>query len=124
MDFVRSLGPPTTAAADAAPAAPGDRPVGIGPVIAGWANGQPVYWVEVVDADGTTRRQTFPKRGAGADRRAKLEAICWRMRLANRLRPAGVVLIHDQMSFAGLVALLTGRFAPGTDSLVPAAAAA
>jgi hypothetical protein len=83
----------------------GDLPVGIGPVIAGWQGATPVYYVDLVYADGTTRRMVWPKRSKGADRAAKLTAINERMALTRQLRPA-VVLTHDEASFAGLVRVI------------------
>lgn len=82
------------------------RPVGIGPVIAGWVGDQPVYYVDMVFADGSVLRLSYPKRSKGADRAAKLSAINERMRIAKRLRP-DVVLTHDEASFCGLVSLLS-----------------
>lgn len=82
------------------------RPVGIGPVIAGWNGDQPVYYVDMVFADGSILRLSYPKRRKGADRAAKLSAINERMRLAKWLRPE-VVLTHDEASFCGLVSLLS-----------------
>lgn len=82
-----------------------DRPVGIGPVIAGWQGDTPVYYVDLVYADGTTRRMVWPKRSKGADRAAKLNALHERMALTRRLRPS-VVLTHDETSFDGLVQVI------------------
>lgn len=85
-----------------------DRPVGIGPVIAGWDGAEPVYYVDLVYASGETRRLTWKKSSPRADRQAKLAAIRERINLANRLRPnGGVVLAHDQDSFSGLVTVLS-----------------
>ncbi|GEM_PF-2758572 len=82
------------------------HPVGIGPVIAGWDDDRPVYYVEMVFADGSVLRRSYPKRGKGADRAAKLSAIRERMGLVKLLRPE-VVLTHDEASFWGLVSLLS-----------------
>lgn len=84
-----------------------ERPVGIGPVIAGWHDDRPVYFVDVVLGDGTTRRAVWQKRRRGADQPVKNEAYRQRILLANKLRPQ-VVLTHDEASFLGLVALLSG----------------
>lgn len=85
------------------------RVAGIGPVIAGWVDKKPVYYVDLVSVDGTVERMTVEKQSPGADRRAKVEAIRQRMNLANQLRQEGVVLAHDTYSFTALVALLRSR---------------
>jgi len=82
--------------------------VGIGPVIAGWNEGQPVYYVDVLLEGGGCHRLMVPKRSAKADRRAKMEAVIERNRLAKELRehqPGGTVLVHDTASWGCLVAL-------------------
>lgn len=84
------------------------EPVGIGPVIAGWQDGVPVYYVDLLFADGSTKRLTWQKAKKGADRSAKLSAIRERINLAKRLRPAGFgALIHDADSFNVLVGVLS-----------------
>lgn len=88
------------------------RPVGIGPVIAGQVAGAPVYYVDVAYQDGRVERLTWRKSTRRACRTAKLAAIRERIALAKQLRPAGVVLAHDQESFTSLVRLL-GSLAAG-----------
>mgnify|MGYP001322985341 CR=1 FL=1 len=85
-----------------------DQPVGIGPVLAGWVDGKPCYYVDLAYQDGTVERRVWEKRRNGADRPAKLAAIRHRIALANQLRPDdGVVLCHDAPSFSGLVRLVS-----------------
>lgn len=86
----------------------GERPVGIGPVIAGWHDGKPVYFVDIAYRDGSTKRMVWAKRRQGADQSVKNEAYRQRILLANKLRPE-VVLTHDEASFVGLVSLLGGE---------------
>ncbi|CAB4137881.1 hypothetical protein UFOVP326_114 [uncultured Caudovirales phage] len=84
---------------------------GIGPVIAGRVDGQPAYYMDVVDIDGTVRRCWEPKtRPRKGDPAAKRRCVLERIGLAQELRKQGrpVVLAHDQASFDGLVQLLLG----------------
>jgi hypothetical protein len=76
--------------------------VGIGPVIAGHSDRQPVYFVDLLLADGVVSRRIWPKAARRTDRPAKLAAIRERIRLAEQFRPH-VVLAHDRASFDGLV---------------------
>ena len=82
------------------------KPVGIGPVISGWDGDQPIYYVEMVFDNGTTTRLSYPKRSRGADPCAKMAAFNDRMHITKMLRPQ-VVLTHDEISFAGLVNLIS-----------------
>lgn len=80
--------------------------VGVGPILTEWHDGQHCYYVDLVRRDGGVSRLRWPKAGRAADRGAKLAAIRKRIQLAHELRPSGVVLMHDQYSFEGLVRLL------------------
>jgi len=83
-------------------------PVGIGPVISGYENGAPVYYVDVAYRSGRVTRMSWPRAGRAFDRATKNEAYRQRIILANQHRP-GVVLTHDQDSFLGLVSLLSSQ---------------
>ena len=82
--------------------------VGIGPVIAGrQTDGRPAYYIDVVQIDGTQHRHWWCKRSRGADRKAKLEAVLSRIRMAADLRrTGGCILAHDRNSFEMLCRML------------------
>lgn len=88
---------------------PKDKPVGIGPLIAGWDEGTPVYYFCVVLPDGSIRRVMKPKRTHRADRVAKGNAIWERAVMIRDNRPGGLVVTHDAASFDALVSCLASR---------------
>ncbi|WP_431860104.1 hypothetical protein [Azospirillum sp.] len=90
----------------------GEAPVGIGPVISGWDSNVPVYYVDLVFADGSVQRLMWRKSTKGLDKKAKGNAIFERMKLAERFRGDNVVLTHDLVSFNGLVTWVS-RFTQG-----------
>ena len=83
-------------------------PVGIGPVLAGWDAGKPVYYADLIYAGGETKRMVWEKCRPGADRTAKNEGYNWCNRLAASLRTQGtrVARLYDESSFEAVAALL------------------
>lgn len=80
-------------------------PIAIGPVLAGWEKGQPVYYADMLFPGGETRRMTWAKRRKGGDRPVKTEAtrICNNLMAGFRARGLAVFRLYDEASFNGAV---------------------